>query len=397
MRNAFAFLLFLIIAGSCRHNKKSSDPILTSNTIVNSLEIENRISDSIELELSEIADRLHIVRLETLNSVVMGGIYSMVIDENYMVIGSEKDYFLFDVKGRFIRMLLKTGRGPEEFILPLFSQVIRNGILYFSDAIKNKNFIYSIDLKTGSLDRIPRYNTGYIQYLIPDTDTTFIVLSEVSERDKNTPLSATIDYSLIRQDLKGNLLNEIPLGVFKGAFPFLPTRYQMFINDRDTLISTPRFDTLYRFSNFKIRPVWYNNFNTNYNDQLPAQKIPNAALVHYSDSLILFEKYITDINANRIMNRNNQLLILDRINNKVKIIKKLYFKDSDMPLGFSGDIRLNDDQFCIVLKARDINIMLKNPLINKSVSELIVPDPPRTDRPITDFDNPFLLIGKFRN
>lgn len=82
------------------------------------------------------------------------------------------------------------------------------------------------------------------QYFIPDTDTTFIVLSEVLERDKKTPLSATIDYSLIRQDLKGNLLNEIYLGVFKGAFPFLPKRYQMSINDRDTLISTPRFDTL---------------------------------------------------------------------------------------------------------------------------------------------------------
>jgi 6-bladed beta-propeller len=337
------------------------------------------------------------VRLETLNSVVMGGIYSLVIDENYMVIGSEKEYFLFDVKGRFVRMLLKSGRGPEEFISPLFSQVIRNGVLYFSDASKSKTFIYSMDLKTGKLGRIPRYNTGYIQYFIPDTDTTFIVLSEVFERDKKIALSAIIDYSLIRQDLKGNFLNKISIGIFKGAFPFLPTRYQMFINDRDTLISTPRFDTLYRLSNFKIRPIWYNIFNTNYNNQLSIQKIPNASLVHYSDSSILFEKYITDINVNKIWNRNNQLIILDRLNNKAKIIKKLYFKDSNISLRFSSDIQLNNDQFCIVLKAKDINKMLKNPLINKSISDLIVLDPPRTDRPITDFDNPFLLIGKFRN
>ena len=397
MRNTFALLLILIFTVSCRYNKKSNDTILTSKTIVNSLEIENEINDSVELELSEIAENLQIVRLETLESVVMGGIYSMVIDENYMVIGSEREYFLFDGKGKFIRILLKTGRGPEEFILPLFSQVTRNGVLYFSDASKNNNFIYSIDLKTGKLDRIPRHNTGYIQCFIPDTDTTFIVLSEVFERDKKIALSAIIDYSLIRQDLKGNLLNEISLGIFKVAFPFLPTRYQMFINDRDTLIATPRFDTLFRFSNFKIRPIWYNNFNTNYNNQLSKQKIPNASLVHYSDNSILFEKYITDINVNRIRNRNNQLLIMDRVNNEAKIIKKLYFKDSDLPLGFSGDIQLNNDQFCIVLKAKDVNRMLKNPLINKLISDLIVLDPPRTDRPITDFDNPFLLIGKFRN
>ena len=112
---------------------------------------------------------------------------------------------------------------------------------------------------------------------------------------------------------------------------------------------------------------------------------------------MFFEKYITDINVNKIRNRNNQLLIMDRVNNEAKIIKKLYFKDSDLPLGFSGDIQLNNDQFCIVLKAKDVNRMLKNPLINKLISDLIVLDPPRTDRPITDFDNPFLLIGKFRN
>ena len=90
------------------------------------------------------------MRLETLESVVMGGIYSMVIDENYMVIGSERKYFLFDRKGKFIRMLLKTGRGPEAFIRH-YPQVIRNGVLYLSDASKNNNFIYSIDLKTGKL------------------------------------------------------------------------------------------------------------------------------------------------------------------------------------------------------------------------------------------------------
>ena len=87
---------------------------------------------------------------------------------------------------------------------------------------------------------------------------------------------------------------------------------------------------------------------------------------------------------------------MDRVNNKVKVIKKLYFKDRDLPLGFSGDIQLNNDQFCIVLKAKDINRMLKNPLINKSISDILVSDLPRTTKPITDFDNPFLLIGKFK-
>jgi hypothetical protein len=381
---------------SCHPKSEKQPPIKKETPLVNSLEIENDINDSIEIDLSELADNLHIVRLETLESVVMGGIYSMVVEENYMIIGTEREYFLFDKKGRFIRRLLKTGRGPEEFITPIFSQVARNGVVYFSDFQKSKKYLYCLDLINGKLDRILRPNSGYVQCLIPDTDTTLLVISEDFAFDPNSHSSATMDYSLIRQDFKGNLLGEISLGVFKGSFPFLPTRYSMFINDKDILISNPRFDTLYRFSNFKIQPIWYNTFKTNYNNQLSQQKIPNASLIHYSDSSILLEKYITDINVNRIWNRNNQLLIMDRVNNKVKIIKKLYFKDSALPLGFSGDIQLNNDQFCIVLKAKDVNRMLKNPLINKSISDIIVLNPPRTTEPITDFDNPFLLIGKFK-
>jgi hypothetical protein len=278
----------------------------------------------------------------------------------------------------------------------VFSQVARKGIVYFSDAPKSKKYLFCIDLANGRSDRIPRPNSGYVQCLIPDTDTTLLVMSEELTIDPDSHASATIKYSLIRQDLKGNLLNEISLGLFKGAFPFLPTRYQMFINEKDTLICNPRFDTLYRFSNFKIQPIWHNTFRTNFNNQLSKQKIPNASLVHFSDSSILMEKFISDINVNRIWNRNNQLLFVDRVSNKVRIIKKLYFKDSAVPLGFSGDIQLNNDQFCIVLKARDVKRMLQNPLINQSISDIIVSDPPRTAKPVTDFDNPFLLIGKFK-
>ena len=396
MRNIFPLLFILACTLSCSQNRKSKESNITNKTVVNSLEIENNINDSIEIDLSEIADNLQIVRLETLESVVMGGIYSMVLWENYIVIGTERDYYLFDEKGKFIRRLLKNGRGPEEFISPQFCQVIRNGILYFSDAQKSKNYIYSINLKTGKLDRILRPNTGYIQCFIADTDTTFIVLSEVFLKDKNPSFSGTRDYSLIRQDLKGNLLNEISLGIEKGVNMFRPSLYSMFINENNILISKPRFDTLYVFSNFKVQPIWQNIFKTNYNDQLSKQKIPNAVLVHYSDSSILIKKYITDINENRAWNRNSHLLIMDRRNNKIKVIKRLYFKVKNMPLWFSPDIQLNNDQFCIVLKAKDVDKLLKNPLVNKSIADIMVLDPPRTTRPITDFDNPFLLIGRFR-
>jgi hypothetical protein len=398
MKYIIPLLFILVCILSCSQNRKSQESIITSKTVVNSLEIEKSISDSVELELSEIADNLQIVRLETLESVVMGGIYSMVLWENYIVIGTERDYYLFDRKGKYIRRLLKTGRGPEEFITPQFSQVIRNGVLYFSDAQKNRNYIYSIDLNTGKLDRILRPNTGYIQCFIPDTDTTFIVLSEVFVRDKNSAFSATRDYSIIRQDFKGNLLAKISLGVYKGKFIFFqPSLYSMFINENDILISKPRFDTLYKFSNFKVQPIWQNIFKTNYNDQLSKQKIPNAELVHYSDSSILMKKYITDINGNSARNRNTHLLIMDRRNNKIQVIKKLYFKDKNMSIGFSPDIQLNNDQFCIVLKAKDVDKLLKNPLVNRSIADIMVLDPPRTTRPITDFDNPFLLMGRFRN
>jgi len=397
MKNTFSLLLILFCFISCYHNKNSNETPLTTKTVVNSLEIEKEISDSVELELSEIADNLQIVRLETLESVVMGGIYSMVLWEDYIVIGTERDYYLFDSRGKFIRKLLKTGRGPEEFISPKFSQVVKNGVLFFVDAQKNKKYIYSVDLKIGRLDRILRSNDGYIHDFLPDTDTTFIVLSDDFVRDKNSAISATISYSLIRQDYNGTLLNEIPLGIEQGAFMFKPIFYSMFINKDEILISKPRFDTLYKFTDFKVEPIWQNIFQTNYNDHLSEQKITNAELIHYSENSILIRKYTTDINTNRVWNRNAHLLFVDRKNHITKVIKELYFKDRNMPVDFSSDIQLNNDMFCIVLKAKDMDKLLKNPLINNSVAEIIISDTPRTNLQITDFDNPFLLIGKFKN
>jgi hypothetical protein len=400
MKNTLPLLIILLFTISC-HQKRNSDETITKNkTVITSFEIENEIKDSIECELSEIADNLQLIRLETSDSVLMGGIYSMVLWGNYVIIGTERDYYLFNKKGKFIRRLLNIGRGPDEFIFPTFSKVIRNGILYFSDSQKSRNYIYSIDLETGKLDRIPRPNSGYIQRFFPDTDTTFIVLSEDITRDNNTPLTASRNYSIIRQDFKGLLLNKIIIGTEKEISLFEPSIYSMFINNGEILISKPRFDTLFRINDFKIQPIWQNIFKTDYDQNLSNQKVQNARLVNYSDSSIIMVKYMTEItitiNERRAMNRDAQLLFLDRRNNKVQIIRNFYFKDKNMQIGFSPDIQLINGLFCIVLKAKDVAMLLNNQLINKSISDMIIMDAPRTNKPITEFDNPFLLIGQFK-
>lgn len=394
-------LLFILsLTFSCQPKKNSDENITENKTVVSSFEIENEIKDSKECELSEIADNLQIIRLETSDTILMGGIYSMILCENYMVIGTERDYYLFDEKGKFIRRLLKIGRGPDEFIFPQFSKLIRNEILYFSDAQKNKNSIHSLDLKTGKLNHIPRPDPGYVQCFFPDSDTTFIVLSYDFTRDKNTPPTVSRNYSLIRQDSKGSLLNKINLGSERNVSLSEPSIYSMFFYDGEILISKPRFDTLFRFKDFKVQPIWQNIFKTNYDDNLSSQKVQNARLVYYSDSTILMVKYIKEItnrvNESRGINRDAQMLFLDRRKNTVQTINKLYFKDKKMEIDFSPDIQLNNNMFCIVLKAKDVIRLIDDKVINNSISDMIVKDPPRTNKPINEYDNPLLLIGQFK-
>lgn len=399
MKKLLLIALIIPFTFSCNNNKQIKESLNIENSRVNSTVIDKNINDSIELELGDISQNLQIIRLETSKSILLGNIYTIVLGENYLVIGTERDYYLFDRKGKYIRRLFITGRGPEEFNLPRFSKVIRNDILYLNDYQKSRKYIYSIDLNTGKQNRILRADEGIIGSFIPDSDTTFLIISDKMSIDKKTRKMA-LEFSLIRQNFKGTLLNNLALGISKGNGTFIPSTFSMYANEGNVLITSPRCDSILRVSNFKLIPIWRNTYETNFDEYLSTQKVPEANLVHYSeDSLLLWissQTYEIFNNGNRRIGGKVQFLLMDRINDKLLAVKNLFFKDKTKTINIARINLLDNDRFAMVISPDDMDSMLKNPLIKESIERILIKDSTRIQSPITSFDNPFILIGKFR-
>jgi hypothetical protein len=395
MKKLLLIILIIPFIISCNNNKQVKDSIKIGNTRVNSTVIDKRVNDSIEFELGDIAENLQIVRLETSKSILLGNIYRIVLGENYLVIGTESDYYLFDRKGKYIRRLFITGRGPEEFNSPLFSKVIRNDILYISDGLKSRRYIYSIDLNTAKQSRILRAEEGTIQSFIPDSDTTFLIISGKFSVDNNYRKWSS-ECSLLKQNFQGVLLNNLALGTYKGNGLFGPSTFSMYANGGEVMIQSPRCDSILRFSNFKVLPIWRNTYETNFDEHLTTQKVPDANLVHYSEDTILLWKQSTVYDGNMTIGGKVQFLLMDRVNDKLIAVKNLFFKDKTKPINIARINLLSNDRFAMVISADDMDSMLKNPLFKEPLERILITDSTGLQSPITSFDNPFILLGKFK-
>lgn len=108
MKNIFLFCLILLFGG-CHTNKPEN---IASEVIkINPLEAEEFVN------LSEIADSVKCIKLQTDSSDVMGRIREIIIREKYIYAQDvlQQCVFVFDKEGKFVSKLAKRGEGPDEY------------------------------------------------------------------------------------------------------------------------------------------------------------------------------------------------------------------------------------------------------------------------------------------
>jgi hypothetical protein len=393
-------LILLVSALSCSRNK-TADPLKEDIPLRSSIIIDGELKDSVELDISQIASDLKLVRLETNDSCVLGNLYQMIISDGYIFLGMERSYFLFKDNGEFLGIPVERGRGPEEVVTPSFSRTIRNDKLFFSDTGKNGDYFYFINLATGEQGRVPKAEEGYVDRVVHDSDTTLLYISNNYTRAKDN-LSAINNYYVIRQDLEGNIIYRITMYEQIETSFFMRELYSLVYDPENIVISTPRCDTIFKLVNQRLEPVWTNVFTTDFDKDRFFQKVAFAELMHYSDDTIMIRRHFAEITIDknnsysRAMHGNRQLLLIDRLRDNPLLVNRLYFLDKKVELFFNISWYLDNNQFCIVVSPEDILYLLENPDMEKTVKNMIVQNPSIKVDEITPFDNPFLLIGKFR-
>ena len=224
----------------------------------------------------------------------------------------------------------------------------------------------------------------------------------VDERSRNhralnrISLSPWHGFTLIKQDLGGNILSEIPLGVHTGKWPFLFSDFSILKDKDGILITSPECDSVLRLSGNELFPVWRNFFKAKYGDELSEKKSLKVNMVNYSEDTILLSESISEYRGNTRFWGKVHLLLMDRSSNKLSVVKRLYFKENWFPINVLGLNLINNGKFAVVLQPADVDRILRSNLYRESVLNIMFPDSSAVSRSISDFDNQFVLLGKFR-
>lgn len=151
--------------------------------------------------LSEVAESIRYIPLQTNDSTVIGRIWKLIFRGNRYYINSGDVIFCFDNEGKYINKLNKKGRGPEEYQLISGFDVSEDN-KYMAVKASKELLIYLISSEGFTfLRKIPLH----IQpHSINFTDTNYNLLVQYSNEDGTKP------FSRIMIDINGDTLGKWP-------------------------------------------------------------------------------------------------------------------------------------------------------------------------------------------
>lgn len=238
-----AFLLFMIV--SCGDKKIRPVPVIDLQHPDNSGEVK----------LSELLENIRVIRLETRDSILLGpNAYFLVSDKHIISIDQDK-ILQFSGDGTFIRILVKAGKGPDEFLrAEAFALDNENDILFINHRGDSRNII-CYDLTKGQ--RIKKIKTGVdnlISQIILTDDSTLTIVPRMNN-----------DYNFYSMTTSGNFISgfappkakniglETSIAMVNNILYYMPKEY-------DTLYSINGKSSIpYCFFNVENRFSYDNN------------------------------------------------------------------------------------------------------------------------------------------
>ena len=238
-RTVYSFLFVCcFFLTSCSHVSQSNYSVIDLVNH-NQLPIE-------EIFISDISDFVHIIPIETNDSILIGRIYEIKIETNKLYIRASNGVFVFDHNGKFLNSVGSKGRGPKEY-LALYGIYPDDDLIWLLDDSGNKTlkftdsgkFLASYDWEQPRLTEFDYYGNDTFVGFLPDygLPKTNIMLAFFHT-------TGTVDSVLYRKPIEKNVRQIIHL--YGEA---------NFINDGNQIKFKHRFnDTIYKINNYKLIP-----------------------------------------------------------------------------------------------------------------------------------------------
>jgi hypothetical protein len=192
---------FIICFNNCNSGdeRPPTDFEIPVDTFV-SIDID-KIKNDIDLKLSDLADSLKIIALET-NPTVLLGQSSFYANDKYILAFDQNGIYKFGPDGKFIRKIISRGRGPEEVsVFTTYFVNEENNFIYLDDSQREEKFLV-YDLRNERfLEPIKKCIRGKWTSFLLLNDSIIVGTTNNYIYDHSTP------YALFYQNLKGDFIS----------------------------------------------------------------------------------------------------------------------------------------------------------------------------------------------
>ncbi len=371
--NSFFLVCFIGILSISCHKKGSyatlqhinGNQVITCNV--------DEISDSIDFLLSNMIDECELVKLETNDSSLLGGISRIGVSENYMVVYCNDQFpvKLFDRKGNFIRNIGTIGHGPGEYIYLYGLQIDEpNNRIYLTPfAFVNKVLVYDI---TGNyIQDIPlAYSSPKCRVYVENEMVTVLSM----------PFDSVVPVAY-QQTYEGSLIKKLP--IMNHLIVRTDFNSEVFSNhnsgEYDLKIAgfgNGNYDTLYHYNSDlnKLIPKYVNSFTGK------RQGSVTTELRRHYYSFLYDDYYGKKIIVNKETLKSDFFKLINDFHGNIEI-KDFFMSNNGLFVGSISAIDLIDQ----------IGELMKSEISNDNKEKIS-----RLLEDLDENDNPILFLGKMK-
>jgi hypothetical protein len=352
-------------------------------------------SNKRELKLSDIVSNTRLVKLETKDLSLIGSNSRYLVGAKYIICFNQSTILQFDSNGKFIRVVAKLGRGPDEFLNISGIDMDREEKKLFFTSARSK-MIQVVDLITGKFSSpIPiSYGESAPQIIIKDDK--IIILPLITGNEK---------YILYYQDSFGKFIEGIPVTYKKMPQMIIISTSSYPVSNGDLVYYyDPKVcgDTIFKMNGAKKTPMAIVQGGDNFGQsKANATGYSTTLLSKLADSWV-FSNLIFEINTNTFNKRDNHYYILEEKNSRLSEITEFTLDNLGKTyaheeinkglLNYSFD--LSRKQFVFKIESIDFKKIITANKFNAPENEIM--QIKKLDQEVTIYDNPILLIGKLK-
>jgi len=198
MKPKLSILFLAIILVSCNNHKGRNQDDAVFNVSF------DNCKTTVGLKLSDIVDSYKFVKLETTPESLIGVNPRIILAQDNIIVIDMNGVYKFATDGRFVRKIIKFGRGPEEISIAInYSYYEKRNLLLIEDNIRNKDILQIYDIESEKfLDPIKKYSPGRWGGFLVYNDS--LIMGSM-----NPVIVDTNRYALFIQNSKGKILSGI--------------------------------------------------------------------------------------------------------------------------------------------------------------------------------------------